>query len=50
MEKKTRGIIVVNKRLRKISPNGLREAASFLRMIPNNAPTKRDEIRIMEKP
>jgi hypothetical protein len=50
MEKKTSGIIVVNKRLRKISPKGLREAASFLRIIPNNAPIKRDKIRIIEKP
>ena len=30
IEKKTRGIIAVKRRLRKISPNGLKTMASFL--------------------
>ena len=50
MEKKTSGTIVVNKRLRKISPNGLRTAASCLKTIPRKAPIKREKIKMMEKP
>jgi hypothetical protein len=50
MEKKTSGTIVVNRRLRKISPNGLRTAAFCLSTIPRKAPTKRDKIKMMEKP
>jgi hypothetical protein len=50
MEKKTSGTIVVNRRLRKISPNGLRTAAFCLNTIPRKAPIKREKIKIMEKP
>jgi hypothetical protein len=50
MEKKTSGTIVVNRRLRKISPKGLRAAAFCLKTIPRKAPAKREKIKIMEKP
>jgi hypothetical protein len=50
MEKKTSGTIVVNRRLRKISPNGLRTAAFCLNTIPRKAPIKREKIKMMEKP
>src|SRR4030043_1211429 len=49
-EKKTSGTIVVNRRLRKISPNGLRTAACCLITIPRKAPIKREETKMMEKP
>src|SRR5512139_2187883 len=50
MEKKTSGTIVVNRRLRKISPNGLRTAAFCLNTIPRKAPIKREKIKMMGKP
>jgi hypothetical protein len=50
IEKKTSGTIVVNRRLRKISPNGLRTAALCFNTIPRRAPIRREQIKMMEKP
>jgi len=49
-EKKTRGVIAVKRRLRKISPKGLKIAASFLKIIPRNDPIMIDITRIIENP
>ncbi|MCK7472259.1 MAG: hypothetical protein MZU95_16995 [Desulfomicrobium escambiense] len=38
MEKKTSGTITVKSRFRKMSPNGLNTAASFLKTMPTRAP------------
>lgn len=50
IEKKTSGIIAVNKRFRKISPKGFKTAASCLKIIPSSVPIKREIIKVMEKP
>ena len=50
MEKKTRGTTIVKRRLRNISPSGLRTAASFLKMIPRTEPIMMDIIKMNEKP
>jgi len=50
MEKKTRGITIVKRRLRNMSPSGLSTAASFLKMIPRTEPIIMDIIKMNEKP
>jgi hypothetical protein len=50
MEKKTRGITIVKRRLRNMSPSGLSTAASFLKMIPRIEPIMMDIIKMNEKP
>jgi hypothetical protein len=50
MEKKTRGITIVKRRLRNISPSGFKTAASFLKMIPRTEPIMMDIIKMNEKP
>jgi len=45
IEKKTRGTTAVNKRLRKISPNGLRMAVLWPKNSPANTPDMIPAIR-----
>jgi len=50
IEKKTRGMMAVKSRLRKISPNGLKTEAFPLKIIPSKEPISREIININEKP
>jgi len=50
MEKKTRGMTIVKRRLRNISPSGLSMAAFFLKTIPRTEPIMMDIIKMNEKP
>ena len=49
MAKKTSGTTIVNNRLRKMSPRGLRTAAFDFISAPTNEPTAMDAIRRIEK-
>jgi len=50
MEKNTRGTRAVKRRLRKISPSGLRRAASSLRRSPSPEPIPMEKSSSSEKP
>jgi hypothetical protein len=50
IEKNTNGTIVVNRRFRKASPNGLKMVASFLKIMPRMQPNITEAIKRSENP
>jgi hypothetical protein len=49
MEKKTIGTTMVKSRLRKTSPNGLKNQERFLKMMPSKEPKIMEKIKSSEK-